>query len=110
MNLVPARLENGRATVEGVSMSIPSLSSLGTRDVTLGIRPSAVRITNEGLPATVTMCEALGEDFFVDLTVGERLVRAKMNGAERPAERSQVRIAFDAAGLHVFDKQNGRRL
>jgi len=110
MNLLPARLENGKATLEGVEIEVASLEHLGSRDVTLGIRPSAVRLSGQGLPATVTMCEALGEDFFVDLTVGERLVRAKMNGQERPAERSQVRIAFDAVGLHIFDKQTGRRL
>ena len=110
MNLLTARLENGRATVEGMQVEVDALKKFGEREVTLGIRPSAVKIAAEGIPATVTMCEALGEDFFVDLTVGERLVRAKMNGAARPAEHAQVRIAFDAAGLHVFDRQSGRRL
>jgi ABC-type sugar transport system ATPase subunit len=111
MNLLPARLENGVATLEGVSMALPALAHFGTREVTLGIRPSAVRMSEAGIPATVTMCEALGEDFFADLNVSEHLVRAKLNGAERrPAERSQVRIAFDSARLHVFDRESGRRL
>jgi ABC-type sugar transport system ATPase subunit len=110
MNLLPARLEDGRAHLEGTVLELPSLKSLGRRDVTLGIRPSGVRLAADGVPATVAMCEALGEDFFVDLSVGERLVRAKMSGGERPAERSQVRIAFAAEGLHVFDGQTGRRL
>jgi len=110
MNLLPARLENGNALVEGTVLPLPRLQALGKREVTLGVRPSAVRLAAEGLPATVTMCEALGEDFYVDVTVGERLVRAKMNGAERPAERSQVRIALDPAALHVFDRETGARL
>ena len=110
MNLLPARLEDGYATIEGVSLHLPTLSSFGRREVTLGVRPSAVRIGAHGLPATVTMCEALGEDFFADLTVGERLVRAKLSGTERPAERSQVQIGLDARGLHVFDKETGARL
>jgi ABC-type sugar transport system ATPase subunit len=110
MNLLPARLEAGRATIEGTVLELRSLERFGTREVTLGIRPSAVRLSSAGLPATVTMCEALGEDFFVDLTVGERLVRAKMNDRERPAERSQVRIELDAGALHVFDRQSGARL
>jgi multiple sugar transport system ATP-binding protein len=110
MNLLPARLEDGRAVLEGSVLELPELKSLGTREVTLGIRPSAVKLSRQGVPATVTMCEALGEDFFVDLSVGERLVRAKMNGAERPAERSQVRIELDPRALHIFDRRSGLRL
>ena len=110
MNLLPARLDNGVAHVEGSRMEISSLRSMGTREVTLGIRPSGVRLAGEGLPATVTMCEALGEDLFADLMVGERLVRAKLNGHARPAERSTVKIALDAGALHVYDRQTGRRL
>jgi multiple sugar transport system ATP-binding protein len=109
MNLLPARLTDGRATIEGVSLDLPALR-LGDREVTLGIRPSGVRIAAEGLPATVTMCEALGEDLFADLMVGERLVRAKLNGQARPAERSTVRIQLDGGALHVFDRQTGLRL
>ena len=109
MNLLPARLMDGRATIEGVSLDLPSLR-LGERDVTLGIRPSGVRLAADGLPATVTMCEVLGEDLFADLVVGERLVRAKLNGQARPAERSAVRIQLDAGAVHVFDRQTGLRL
>jgi ABC-type sugar transport system ATPase subunit len=110
MNLLPARLEHGRALVEGTTLDLPALAALGAREVTLGIRPSAVRIAATGLPATVTMCEALGEDFYADLTVGERLVRAKLGGGPRPAERAQVFLALDAGALHVFDRHSGARL
>jgi ABC-type sugar transport system ATPase subunit len=110
MNLLPARLESGRARLEGATLELPSLARLGERDAILGIRPSAVRIGAQGLPATVTMCEALGEDFYADLAFGEHLVRAKLPGRERPAERSQVRIGLDADALHVFDARTGKRL
>jgi hypothetical protein len=56
------------------------------------------------------MCEALGEDFFVDLSVGEQLVRAKVREQQRPAERAQVKIAFRQDAVHVFDRQTGQRL
>ena len=110
MNLLPARLEHGRALVEGTTLDLPALAALGAREVTLGIRPSAVRIAAAGLPATVTMCEALGEDFYADLMVGEHLVRAKLGNGPRPAERAQVCLALDAGALHVFDRQTGTRL
>jgi multiple sugar transport system ATP-binding protein len=108
MNLIPARLHEGRAEIEGSTLPLPSLTGYGTREVVLGIRPSAVRIAGEGLPATVTMSEALGEESYADLAVGELLVRAKVT--ERPAERTQVRIQLAADALHVFDRQTGLRL
>jgi multiple sugar transport system ATP-binding protein len=110
MNLLPARLQDGRAEIEGNRIDLPQLSRFGPKDVVLGVRPSAVRIAHEGLPATVTMSEALGEEFYADLAVGELLVRAKVSREERPAERSQVRIQFEPKALHVFDRQTGARL
>jgi multiple sugar transport system ATP-binding protein len=108
MNLVPARLREGTAEIEGAVLTLPSLMGYGTREVVLGVRPSGVRLAAEGLPATVTMSEALGEASYADLAVGELLVRAKVS--ERPAERAQVRIQLDPEALHVFDRQSGLRL
>jgi ABC-type sugar transport system ATPase subunit len=76
--------------------------------VILGVRPSAVRLAAEGLPAIVTMSEALGEESFANLSMGELLVRAKV--AQRPAERSRVHIQLDERALHVFDRSTGIRL
>jgi len=110
MNLLPASLANGRVTVEGAAMDLPLFAGLGTRDVTLGVRPSAVRFGPEGLPAVVTMCESLGEEAIVDLGVGNLLVRAKARGNEVPREGENVRIRFDAGGLHAFDRGTGLRI
>jgi len=108
MNLVPARLREGTAEIEGAVLPVPALSGYGTREVVLGVRPSRVWLAAEGLPATVTMSEALGEASYADLAVGELLVRAKVT--ERPAERAQVCLQLDADALHVFDRQTGLRL
>ena len=110
MNLLPARLESGRATVEGVSFDIPALAGSGTREIMLGVRPSAITIGAGALPATVMMCEALGEDLIVDLNLGELLVRAKARTDIRPKERERVTIDFRSEGLHAFDRATGLRL
>jgi len=96
MNLIPGGTEG--------------FQSLKGPDVILGIRPSAVRIVDEGVHATVTMVEALGEEIYADLMVGELLVRARLREGERPAEKAQVRIHLDPTALHVFDKATGKRL
>ena len=110
MNLLPASVADGRVTVEGATIDMPLFAEPGTRELTLGVRPSAVRIGEAGLPATVTMCESLGEEAIVDLSVGTLLVRAKVRGNELPREGETVRLRFDAGGLHAFDRATGLRL
>jgi len=110
MNLLPARLTSGRASIGEASVEAPGLSSLGNCDVTLGIRPSDVSLGSEGLEATVTLCELLGEDTIVDLDVSGQLVRAKCPGGRRIPEGERVRARIDAAKLHVYERATGRRL
>jgi ABC-type sugar transport system ATPase subunit len=110
MNLLPARLAGGRAAFGETFVEAPGLAALGEKEVTLGIRPSDVALGQEGLPATVTLCEVLGEDMIVDLDVGGQLLRAKCPGSRRIPEGERVRARIDAAKLHVFDRASGRRL
>ena len=110
MNLLPARLEGSDALVAGARVATPHLAGLGHRDVMLGIRPSEVTLGAEGIAATVTLCELLGEDMIVDLDVGGLLVRVKAPGRGRIAEGERVHARFEAQRLHVFDKASGARV
>ena len=110
MNVLPARLAAGRAAIGSASFELPRLAALGEREVTLGIRPSDVALDGTGAPATVTLCELLGEDVIVDLDLGGQLLRAKSAGRTRLAEGEQVRVRIDPARLHVFDRASGRRI
>ncbi len=110
MNLMPATLAGGRASVAGLSFKAPQLASLGTREVTLGIRASALEFADEGLPGTVTLCEVLGEEIIVDLDVGGQLLRVKSLQRERIPEGTRVHARIDTARLHVFDRTSGARL
>jgi len=110
MNVLPARLAGGRATVGTASFDAPRLAALGEREVMLGLRPSDVALDGAGAPATVTLCELLGEDVIVDLDLGGQLLRAKSPGRTRLAEGAQVGVRIDPAKLHVFDRSTGRRI
>jgi ABC-type sugar transport system ATPase subunit len=110
MNVLPARLAGGRATVGSASFEAPELGALGEREVTLGLRPSELSIGAAGAPATVTLCELLGEDVIVDLDLGGQLLRVKTAGRTRIAEGEQVHVRIDPAKLHVFDRASGGRI
>jgi ABC-type sugar transport system ATPase subunit len=110
MNVLHARVASGRATVGTAGFDAPRLASLGEREVTLGVRPSDVALGAGGAPATVTLCELLGEDVIVDLDFGGQPLRAKSAGRTRLAEGEQVGVRIDPAKLHVFDRASGRRI
>ena len=110
MNLLPARIENGVATIGTTSFSVPAMASLGSRDVVLGIRPPDVAIAERGIDATVTMRENLGDDVIVDFAVGDRLVRARSAAMRKLAEGDRVHLHFGERDLHVFDHESGLRV
>ena len=110
MNLLPARLSDGASIIGDASFATPQLAALGQREVMLGVRPSEVTLGSDGVAATVTLCELLGEDMIVDLDVGGLLLRVKAPGRSRIAEGTQLHARFDASKLHVFDKTSGARV
>ena len=110
MNVLPARLAGGQASVGDARFAVPALAGLGEREVTLGVRPSEITLGAEGVPATVTLCELLGEDVIVDLDLGGLLVRVKAPGRVRIAEGERVHAGFNPQKLHVFDRASGVRI
>ncbi|MDQ0390983.1 ABC transporter ATP-binding protein [Labrys monachus] len=82
--------------------------------VTLGIRPSDIRLARPdeagAIDARVEVVEYLGVEALVDLRVGAQEFIAQMPAGVRPHPDQTVRIAFDPAGLHLFNSQSGRAL
>ena len=110
MNVLPARVSGGRAILGESVFDLPTKTKIEDGDVMLGIRPSEIALGAEGAPATVTLCEVLGEDVIVDLDLGGQLLRAKTPGRQRIAEGERVCVHIDPARLHVFDHASGRRI
>ena len=84
------------------------------RAVTLGIRPSDIRIARESEPYTVEakveVVEYLGVEALVDLRAGGQEFIAQVAAAERPNLDQAVRAAFNPAGLRFFDTESGQAI
>ena len=106
MNLLRAHMAQGNVIVGGVAVG----PAPGDGPVVVGIRPGAVRLAQDGVPAHVYLVEDLGESVIVDLQVGDAIV--KMRCERRPAAREgdEVRLALDPRALHLFDAADGTRL
>ena len=109
MNLLPARIDGTSVIV--ANTAIPLGRDLGpARSVTLGVRPGALRLGAQGVPARVYLVEHLGDSTVVNLQVEDVLVRLRTDRPPQLAEGQVVRLSFDAADAHLFDETTGRRL
>jgi multiple sugar transport system ATP-binding protein len=108
MNLLPASVENGALRV--ADWTVPLASSPPAGPVTLGLRPGALRLSRDGLSARVYLVEPMGETTLVNLLVGDTLVKLRTDRPGALREGDDVRVAFAAEDMHLFDASSGRRI
>jgi ABC-type sugar transport system ATPase subunit len=115
MNLWPAVVDDvGAVKVADVAIGQASRVAHG-RDVTVGVRPEAVRLLECGAPglaATVDWIEDLGHEHLLggSLVCGQPFAVRWAESGEPPPRGSRVRLLPDRAALHFFDAATGERI
>jgi multiple sugar transport system ATP-binding protein len=119
MNLVPAVLD-GEEAVSGPlrhRLSLGQRARLSGAEVTLGIRPSALSISDHGdLPATLDLVENLGSQSFVYCTAQlgagptSLVVLSDRRLGIGTGQPISVRVGREPGGVHVFDGGTGLRI
>jgi multiple sugar transport system ATP-binding protein len=128
MNFLDAELtrQNGDVVVTCGPLNLPLLPKVGahvvdhaqSRQVTLGIRPEAIRQSPDAIagsvPASVYVTEPLGHNVIVDLRFSDEIIRARGDRDDDRLANLQpddpIYIRFDPAQVHVFDRVTGQRL
>jgi multiple sugar transport system ATP-binding protein/inositol-phosphate transport system ATP-binding protein len=109
MNLIPARYRDGGVEIAGHRLQTGNDAG-GERDVVVGIRPGAVRIVDDGIPATVELIEDLGDTAILDLDCAGTMIRARVSDGNVPREGDPISITARAQDIHLFDKTTRRRI
>jgi ABC-type sugar transport system ATPase subunit len=109
MNLLPAEAADGEVRVAGTVLPA-SAASGGARPVTLGIRPSDVRVAASGIPARVELIEDLGDSVIIDFDVAGQRVKVRSGPNPALAEGQAAHLAFEPQAAHLFDRNTGERL
>jgi len=116
MNLCEVACTNGSVTFAGQPIELPARLD-GRSQVVVGLRPEALELGGEGIPADVEVVEEFGADAYVfcaarlaDTGGGmTRLVaRTEARLAPERGERIALRVRPDEA--HLFDAESGERL
>jgi multiple sugar transport system ATP-binding protein len=82
----------------------------GRDEVIVGVRPEAVSLSSDGVPARVEVVEELGADAYVFCTSDAGRLVARTEARHTPARGESVQLAVRGEDAHLFDVQTGARL
>jgi ABC-type sugar transport system ATPase subunit len=108
MNLLPGTIDHGRLII-GEFESALQRDGVGDGAVIVGLRPGALSFAADGIPRRVDLVEDLGDSSIVNVEVGEHRVKVRTQHRPGVREGETVRLHFDAAALHLFDRDSGAR-
>ena len=75
------------------------------REVTVGVRPHDIHVTEDGAPFQVSIVEALGAESYAHGTIAGAPFVARVE-ANIPVKKGD-KLAVSFAEMHLFDKQSG---
>jgi ABC-type sugar transport system ATPase subunit len=110
MNLLAGELDGRRLQVAGMSIELPRQADHTGSAVTVGIRPSHIRLDPGGISTRLYLSENLGESMLLNLYLGEQLLKVRINEVLHLNDGDAVAIMFDAEFIHLFDPVTGLRL
>ena len=116
MNLCSVPLgSKGSCSLGGVGIPLPPAAANGGRgSVVLGLRPEALELAGEGLPAQVEVVEEFGADAYVfcvaDVAGAKTKLVARGNARRVPERWEKVALRPLTGEAHFFDPETGDRL
>lgn len=79
------------------------------RNITVGIRPEHVQLSDTGVRAVVKHVEYLGADMLADCRIGDTKLLARVAGTSSIQADTQVRLRWSPEQMHYFDTATGEK-
>ncbi|MFC6446580.1 ABC transporter ATP-binding protein [Shinella zoogloeoides] len=115
MNLLAARVEAGKAVIEGtgIALAVPGLETMAEGlKLVLGIRPEALGPSGDGVPldARCEVAELTGPELVVTASVGGQRLVAALPAAAGIKAGEEISLRVQPSAIHVFDAETEQRL
>jgi multiple sugar transport system ATP-binding protein len=104
----------GGATVMLESAAAAAIAARGLGNVVVGLRPEALEVASDGIPARVEVVEELGADSYVfcssEVAGSEARLTARTNTRRAPERGERIALRPVPGEAHLFDPETGERL
>ena len=107
-------LDLGSAVVSANGAAVDTARSRGLDRVVVGLRPEALEVADDGIPAQVEVVEELGADAYVfclsEVAGGHERLTARIEARRSPKRGDRVMLRPVPGEAHLFDPESGERL
>jgi multiple sugar transport system ATP-binding protein len=104
----------GNAAVGLAEAATAAIAARGLSSITVGLRPEALEVATEGIPAVVEVVEELGADSYVfclsEVAGSEARLTARAHARHSPQRGDRISLRPVAGEAHLFDPETGERL
>ncbi|MEI4263768.1 ABC transporter ATP-binding protein [Roseovarius sp. D0-M9] len=108
MNIMEGDISGGQLNLGGdVSFAVPQGAVPG--QVTAGIRPEALSLTDGGVPFSVQGIEQLGSQTLFIGMMGDHRVRAMTGRRDDIFLGDTITLSVEPSAIHLFDRESGER-
>jgi multiple sugar transport system ATP-binding protein len=111
MNMMAGVWRNGTVQAGALTLPAPARDGLADgQDVTWGVRPEHLVLSDSGLPATVAVVEPTGSETHVIARADGRDIVAVFRDRHGFKPGDDIRLAPDPGLIHLFDTATGNRI
>jgi multiple sugar transport system ATP-binding protein len=110
MNMIEGRLGGGGFAAAAGTLPVAAPTASDGRPALYGIRPEHIRVDEAGLPAEIVVVEPTGPETQIVARLGTQEITALVRERIKARPGETIRLMPDAAHVHLFDKDSGRRL
>ena len=111
MNLLAGTVTESGVDIGGVTIRAPSAASVEHgREVTFGVRPEHLSLSDSGIPVDVAVVEPTGSETHIVGRFGKTEVLAVFHDRHEFSPGERLMLAPDLAQTHLFDKKTGNRM
>ncbi|MGA1326168.1 MAG: ABC transporter ATP-binding protein [Rubrivivax sp.] len=110
MNVFSGQVRSGAVEALGARWPVPAGLGSEGQTVSYGIRPTDLRLADDGIAATVSIVEPTGAETELLVEVGGQQLTVVMHGRTAARPGDQIKLTLDAEKSHVFDGASGARI
>jgi ABC-type sugar transport system ATPase subunit len=112
MNILPARIDDGRMHAGPFELEAPATAALAGRRLEAGVRPEHLEVATDSgeTNARVEVVESAGNETFVHVSAGDGRLVARVPPERRFEVGAGVRVSASPRRVYLFDADTGATL